>query len=282
VRFVVPTSLREGLDLVGRQPVISAPIPASASLRCDSSSAGLSLNLLMIIAIGVAFAKQRHASPRRQARRRCRASGSGPCRPASPCRWRRCRWRRSSRRAPCGPDGVGHHVDLGRTGLVPQITTQSDLAISRGSGPAGPGAHDIAGPGHVGADRVELVGIALGVAETMDPVALHLPHGAGVKIRPDGLGAELRFRLFEELSAIRSSAASQTPLSTRPRPWRLADQWLEQPVGVVDALGVARHLGADNAGGVAVVRVAAHPADAVVCKQIDLERTGRRAVVRTG
>jgi len=52
--------------------------------------------------------------------------------PAASSRSRRCRSRRSSRRAPCGPDRVGHHVDLGRNRVGSQITTQSDFAISRG------------------------------------------------------------------------------------------------------------------------------------------------------
>ena len=51
---------------------------------------------------------------------------------------------------------------------------------------------------------------------------------------------------------------------------------------MMHALGVARDLGADHARRVVVVRRAAHAADGVVVEHLDLERAGRRAVVRTG
>ena len=50
----------------------------------------------------------------------------------------------------------------------------------------------------------------------------------------------------------------------------------------MDALGVARDLGADHAGGVGVVRRAVHAADGARVEHLDLERAGRRAIVRTG
>ena len=78
-----------------------------------------------------------NASPRRPARRRCRAGSAPADRPASwssSCRRRR---RRSWRRVPCGR-GVACVITLTWvfTALVPQITTRSDFAISRGSAPA--------------------------------------------------------------------------------------------------------------------------------------------------
>ena len=48
------------------------------------------------------------------------------------------------------------------------------------------------------------------------------------------------------------------------------------------ALGVARDLGADDARRVAVVLGAVQTADAVAAEELDIERAGRRAVVRTG
>ena len=61
-----------------------------------------------------------------------------------------------------------------------------------------------------------------------------------------------------------------------------AHQRLQQAVGMVDALGIARDLGADDAGRVAVGLGAVDAADAAVVEQLDVERAGRRAVVRTG
>ena len=46
------------------------------------------------------------------------------------------------------------------------------------------------------------------------------------------------------------------------------------------ALGVARDLGADDAGGVGLSPRPTHPADAAPVDALDLERAGARAVVR--
>ena len=62
----------------------------------------------------------------------------------------------------------------------------------------------------------------------------------------------------------------------------LAAQRMQQAVLVVLALGVARDLGADDAGGVVVVLGAAHAADGALVEELDLERAGRRAIVRAG
>ena len=55
---------------------------------------------------------------------------------------------------------------------------------------------------------------------------------------------------------------------------------MHEPVRVVDALGVARDLGADHARGVAVVLGTMHPAYSAIGEQLDVERAGRGAVVR--
>ena len=55
-----------------------------------------------------------------------------------------------------------------------------------------------------------------------------------------------------------------------------------EAIGVMHALGVARDLGADHAGGVGVVFGAANAADSVVGEDLDLKRAGRRTVVRAG
>ena len=51
---------------------------------------------------------------------------------------------------------------------------------------------------------------------------------------------------------------------------------------MVDAVGVARDLGADDARRVAVFLVAMDAADAGVGEQLDVERAGGGAIVRTG
>src|SRR5258708_29093521 len=50
----------------------------------------------------------------------------------------------------------------------------------------------------------------------------------------------------------------------------------------MNALGIACDLGADDAGGIALQLGAAHPADGGIIDDLDIESTGRRAIVRTG
>ena len=57
-------------------------------------------------------------------------------------------------------------------------------------------------------------------------------------------------------------------------------QGMQQPVGMVNTLGIAADLGAHDAQRIAVVLGTPNPADAVVIEQLDLEGTGRGTVVR--
>ena len=85
------------------------------------------------------------------------------------------------------------------------------------------------------------------------------------------------------LSATRSSAASQLASFQRALAFRAGPhQRLQQAVGMMDAVGIARDLGADDACRVAVVLGAMHAADAVAVQDLDIERAGRRAIMRTG
>src|SRR5262249_46294313 len=61
-----------------------------------------------------------------------------------------------------------------------------------------------------------------------------------------------------------------------------AAQRIEEPLGMVDALGIARDLGADDAGRVGLLLRTAHAANTAAVEHLDIERAGRRAVVRTG
>ena len=57
---------------------------------------------------------------------------------------------------------------------------------------------------------------------------------------------------------------------------------MQQPLGMVLPLGIARDLGADHARRVVVVFGAVHASDRALVEKFDLQRTGRRAVMRTG
>ena len=95
------------------------------------------------------------------------------------------------------------------TALVPQITTRSDFAISRGSRPAMrpvPAANPAIG--RIDADGGMKAGIFLGVAQPVDAVAHHQAHRPGIIVRPHGLRAVAR-SADKNFSATRSSASSQ-------------------------------------------------------------------------
>ena len=169
------------------------------------------------------------------------------------------------------------------TALVPQITTRSDFAISRGSGPASVPVPAMK-PVHdgVGADGGMKAGIALGVAQPVDAVAHDEAHGAGVVVGPDRLRAVALLGreefLGDEIERVVPGDRRELARALR----RPCAQRMHQPVGMMHALGIARDLGADDAGRVVVVRGAAHAADGVRVEQLDLERAGRGAVVRAG
>src|SRR3981081_4758024 len=57
---------------------------------------------------------------------------------------------------------------------------------------------------------------------------------------------------------------------------------MKEAVRVMHALGGTRHLGADHAPRVAVVGSAAHASDGALVEDLDLERAGRRTIMRAG
>ncbi len=182
-----------------------------------------------------------------------------------------------------GAHRMRHHVHLrgDRVGAPDHDAVRfRHLARVRAGQP--PGAHDVAGPCEIGADRVEEPRILLGVPQAIDGISLHEPHRAGVEIGPHRLGPVPFLRRDEFLG---DEVERGLPTGLLPHPVSLAagaHQRLEEAVGVMDAFGVARDLGADDAGRVAVVLRAVHPADAVRPEDLDVERAGRRAIVRTG
>src|SRR6202035_4369462 len=61
-----------------------------------------------------------------------------------------------------------------------------------------------------------------------------------------------------------------------------AAQRMQQAIGVMHALGIARHLGADHARGVGILLGTADAADGAPVDDLDFERAGRWTVVRAG
>ena len=146
-----------------------------------------------------------------------------------------------------GARRVRHHVDLGvdRIGAPDhdQIGFRHLARIGTGD-PAGAGGK--AGVGRVDADGGVKARVFLGVAQPMDAVALHEAHGAGVVIRPHRLRAMARFGaqelLGDEIERVVPRYRLERARALRPGP----AQRLRQAVGMMDALGVARDLGADR------------------------------------
>ncbi len=180
-------------------------------------------------------------------------------------------------------DRVGHHVDLRRH----RVRTPDHHAIGAAHlariGPAQrAGRGGEAGPGGIGADRIEEAGIALGVAQSVNRIALHPAHGAGVEIRPNRLAAVLRLGSEESLGDL---VERGVPGNLLPAPLALradASQRLHQALGMIEPLRIAGDLGADDAGRIRMVASTAHPADPAVFGQINLKCAGGRTVVRAG
>ena len=129
--------------------------------------------------------------------------------------------------------------------------------------------------------RVE-TGIFLHMREAIDAVAHDEPHGAGVVIGPDRLGAEFTLGLIETRGDFVERLIPGNPRELARTLWSGAAHRMQQPVGMMNALGVARDLGADDAGGIGLQLGAADPADRAAVDHLDIERAGRRAIVRTG
>src|SRR6185437_5116968 len=178
--------------------------------------------------------------------------------------------------------GVGHDVDLGIHRVAApdhhQVRMLVDLAHVGAALHAGAG--DPASVGERHADGREPARVLHRVAQAVDAVALHQPHRPGVVVRPDRLAAVLP-RLGDELlgddvERVLPGDLGELLAALRSDP----AQRLHQPVGMMDALGVARDLLADHARGVVVALRAAHPADPRRAEALDLQRAGAGAVVR--
>ena len=177
---------------------------------------------------------------------------------------------------------VYHRVHLGPDGIAAPDDDQVGFRhFARVGTGESPDAGDPAGLAGRRADRFLLPGIAHDVAQAIDPVALHKAHRARVVIGPDRLGTVLvggrdeRFRdpVQRLLPAYRPKLTGALRAGTQQRGC--------EALRVVDALGVAGDLGADDASGVAVRLRPAHRADAPPVQHLDFQGTGGRTVVRT-
>ncbi len=178
---------------------------------------------------------------------------------------------------------VGHHVDLrvDRIGAPDHHEVGARHLARIGPGELA-GAGDEAGPGRIDADRRVKAGVLLHMAQAVDAVAHDEAHRAGVVVGPDRLAAVFRFRreefLRDEVERVIPRDRRELARSLRP----LADERMQQPVRMMDALGVARDLRADHARRVEIVLGAAHAADRAAVEHLHFERAGGRAIVRTG
>src|SRR5687768_10192478 len=118
------------------------------------------------------------------------------------------------------------------------------------------------------------------MTQTVDAVAHDEPHGAGIVVRPDGFGTVALLRLEESVSGLVKGIRPGELLPSALAFGALPLQGLEQAGRMMNALGIAAHLLADDARCVAVGFGAANTADRMAVENLDLERAGRRTVMR--
>ena len=179
------------------------------------------------------------------------------------------------------PRDMRHHVDLGGDGIAaPHHDQIGHRHLARIDAAALADASLPAGFRQRGADCEVLPRVAHHVAQPVDAVALHQSHRAGVIERPDRFRTMLRRDVGEGggdavqrlIPADAAELARAFLAGTQQR--------MRQAVGVVDALGIARDLRADDARGVSIPRRPVHGADAGAVEHLHLERAGRGAVMR--
>ena len=176
-----------------------------------------------------------------------------------------------------------HHVDLGIHGIgAPDHDKVGDAHLARIDAGNLAGAGGKADARNRRADRRIEARIFLHMSEAVDAVAHHQSHGAGIIIRPDRLRSEFAFGGIEASGDFvkRIIPADPRELARSLRPD--TEHRIGQPVRMMDALGIARDLGADHACRVGLQLGTADPADRGTIDHLDIERAGRRAIVRAG
>ena len=114
------------------------------------------------------------------------------------------------------------------------------------------------------------------------PSRMTSAHGAGIVMRPHRLRAEIALGRVEPCRDLVERLVPGNPreLARALRPD--AAMRIDQPVRMMDAFGVAADLGADHARRIGLQLGTAHPADRGIVDHFDIERAGRRAIVRAG
>ena len=174
-----------------------------------------------------------------------------------------------------------HHIDLRirRIGAPDHHQIRLRHFARIGAGKLA-GAGNETGEGRIDADRGKKAGIFLGVAQAMNAVAHHIAHGAGIEVGPHRLRAVLG---FGALKRVRDNVECVVPGDWRKFPAAFgagAPQRLFEPIGMMDALGVAGDLGADHACRIKIVFRTAHAADRAAVEHFHFKRAGGRAIVR--
>ena len=118
------------------------------------------------------------------------------------------------------------------------------------------------------------------MAQPVDAVAHHIAHGAGVEIGPDGCGAVFGLGLQHGLRRFGHGIVPADALEFAGALGALPLQGMKQPVRMMDALGIAANLLADDAQRIGVVLRAPHPADGALIEDFDFQSAGRGAVMR--
>ena len=182
-----------------------------------------------------------------------------------------------------GLGDVGHHIDLGRDRVAAPDDDQvgfRDLPpvdAALGADPNQP-----AGIRQSVADRRVLARVAHRMTQTLQPVALHQPHGAGIEMRPHRFAAVALGGARQPFGDQIERVVPRDRLIGGATDALVADpaQRHRKPLGMVLPLGIAADLGADHAVGVALRPRTANAADPIAVNALDLERTGARTIVR--
>ncbi len=177
---------------------------------------------------------------------------------------------------------MGHHVDLGCHRVrAPDHHAVGFRHFARIGSTQSACSQHIACPGHIRADGTEEAGIALGMAKTFDRIALHLPHGSGIEIRPDCLAAVLGFGFHEGFRNLVQCSVPGDLLPAAVTFCAYTSFRRHEAVGVIEPFRIASDLGADDACRVAIGVGTAHASDPAIIGQINVQRAGRGTVMRT-
>ncbi len=144
-----------------------------------------------------------------------------------------------------------HHVDLGVHGVgAPDHDKVGDAHLARIDAGDLAGADGKADARNRRTDRRIETRIFLHMGEAVDAVAHHHAHGAGIVIGPDRLRAEFALGGIEASRDLVERIVPGNPRELARSLGADTEHRIGQPVRMMDALGVARDLGANHPCGV--------------------------------